>query len=53
MRLMNASSMVTELTPLVLYLRHLVHRHDLLIIDEPEAHLHPALQVEFTRHSLR
>ncbi len=47
--LTNASSMVSELAPVVLYLRHLVKTGDLLIIDEPESHLHPAMQVAFTR----
>ena len=47
--LMNASSMVSELAPVVLYLRHLVGPGDLLIVEEPESHLHPAKQVEFTR----
>ena len=44
--LMRASSMVSELAPLVLYLRHVVERGDVLIIEEPESHLHPAMQVE-------
>ena len=48
--LMNASSMVSELAPVVLYLRHVVGPNDILIIEEPEAHLHPAIQVEFIRH---
>ena len=47
--LMNASSMVSELGPVVLYLRHLVRPGDVLIVEEPESHLHPAMQVEFTR----
>ena len=41
--------MVSELAPVVLYLRHVVSPDDLLIIDEPESHLHPAMQVAFTR----
>ena len=47
--LMNSSSMVSELAPVVLYLRHIVQPGDVLIIEEPESHLHPAMQVEFTR----
>ena len=47
--LMRASSMVSELAPVVLYLRHVVQPGDVLIIEEPESHLHPAMQVEFTR----
>ena len=47
--LTSASSMVSELAPVVLYLRHVVSPDDLLIIDEPESHLHPAMQVAFTR----
>lgn len=47
--LMNTSSMVSELAPVVLYLRHLVKEGDLLIVEEPEAHLHPEMQAVFTR----
>ena len=47
--LMNASSMVSELAPVVLFLREVVDRNDLLIIEEPESHLHPEMQVAFTR----
>ncbi len=47
--LANASSMVSELAPVVLYLRHLVGPGNVLIVEEPESHLHPAMQVQFTR----
>ena len=47
--LANTSSMVSELAPVVLYLRHVAQPGDTLIIEEPESHLHPAMQVEFTR----
>ena len=47
--LMNASSMVSELTPVVFYLRHVVRPGEVLIIEEPESHLHPEMQVAFTR----
>ncbi len=40
------SSMVKELSPLVLYLRHLAMPGELVIIDEPEMNLHPAAQVK-------
>ena len=48
MPLMNASSMVSELAPVVLYLREKVQKDEVLIIEEPESHLHPKMQVELT-----
>ena len=47
--LASASSTVSELAPVVLYLRHLVGPGNILIVEEPESHLHPAMQVELTR----
>ena len=40
----RASSMVTEFAPIVMFLRNHIGPNDMLIIDEPESHLHPAAQ---------
>ncbi len=48
-RLTRASSMVSELAPVVLFLRSVVSPGDMLIIEEPEAHLHPAAQTQIAK----
>ncbi|MGD0959807.1 MAG: AAA family ATPase [Methylomonas sp.] len=46
LRLHLTSSMVTETSPLLIGLRHWVMLGSLVIIDEPESHLHPKAQQE-------
>ena len=45
----QTSSMVSELAPLVLFLKYLIRPGDLLILEEPESHLHPAAQLQMAR----
>lgn len=51
--LLNASAAVSELAPLALSLRNTVRKGDLLIIEEPEAHLPPGKQTELAFHLAR
>ena len=45
----HSSSMITELAPVVLFLKYLVRPGHLLIFEEPESHLHPAAQLQMAR----
>ena len=44
-----ASSSISELAPFILYLKKVLVKGDVAIIEEPEAHLHPANQVLFSK----
>ena len=49
LRMSHSSAMVSELAPLVLFLRGIIKRGDLLIIEEPESHLHPGAQTKIAQ----
>ncbi len=46
--LMSASSSVSELAPISLFIRHYLCPNDFFIVEEPEAHLHPGAQREIS-----
>lgn len=49
----RSSSMVSELAPLVLFFKYVIQKGDLVIIEEPEAHLHPDNQLKLAQTIVR
>lgn len=46
----RTSSTISELAPLTLYLKHSIRHGGMLVIEEPESHLHPRNQVRLAGH---
>ena len=49
----RSSSAISEIAPLSLCLKHIVDKGAFLIIEEPEAHLHPASQLVLAKYIVR
>jgi predicted ATPase len=47
--IIHAASMIKELGPLYLIIREVLRSKDLFIVEEPESHLHPTAQRDFSR----
>lgn len=51
--LRRCSSAISSIAPLSLYLKHVVGRGDLLIIEEPDEHLHPDAHLVLAKYLVR
>ena len=49
----RTSSTISEIAPFSLYLKHIVYPSSMLIIEEPEAHLHPTNQLIFAKYLVK
>lgn len=49
----NASSAVSEIAPLLIYLKYVVQKNSLLVIEEPEFHLHPRAQAILAQYIVK
>ena len=49
----RASSTVSELAPLTLFLKHRIGGGGMLAVEEPEAHLHPGSQLRLAGHMVK
>ncbi len=49
----RTSSTISEIAPFSLYLKYIVYPSSLLIIEEPEAHLHPTNQLIFAKYLVK